>query len=58
MNSKPFPWYALGWVVVLTLILSVFSATKKFAFWIGGLALLAIIIPPWRKAGYPTGFPK
>lgn len=62
-NNQPptgdsFPWFPLGVVVVLVLTLSAFGATKKIAYWVGGLTLVALLLPPWRKAGYPTGLKK
>lgn len=55
-TGLPDPWYALIIVIVLVVILSAFSATKKWAYWIGAIALVALLLPAWRKAGYPTGF--
>jgi hypothetical protein len=43
------PWVAILIVVGIVVVLSAFSATKKFAYWIGGIALLILILPQFRK---------
>jgi hypothetical protein len=55
-SSSPNIWGSVILVVLIVIVLSAFKATKKFAYIIGFLALAAILLPAWRKAGYPTGF--
>lgn len=50
------PLFAIALVVILVIVLSAFSATKKFAYWIGGIVLLAILLPAWKKTGFKVGF--
>jgi hypothetical protein len=52
-NSSGSPWIYVVGVVFVVIILSAFSATKKIAYWIGAIALILILLPAWRSAGYP-----
>jgi len=43
------PWMAILIVVGIVVVLSAFSATKKWAYWIGGIALLILLLPGFKK---------
>ena len=43
------PWLAILIVVGLVIVLSAFSGTKKLAYWIGGIALLILLLPSFRN---------
>ncbi len=55
-GQTPSPWSAIITVAIIVVVLSAFSKTKSIAYWVGGIALVALLLPAWRKAGYPTGF--
>ena len=46
------PWLAVAIVGVLVIVLSAFSATKKFAYWIGAVVLIILLLPYWRQGGF------
>ena len=50
--SKMSPVMAIVIVVVAVLLLSISPKTKKFAYWIGGFILFALVYPRWAKSGF------
>ena len=37
-------WWAIFAVIAIVVVLSAFGVTKKVAYWIGGLVLLALLL--------------